>query len=504
MTTPEENHRSSLAPLQIDIPSKSNRSLIWILALMVGGLLGLGVYIYKIVENPLPKNELAQLTEVAQRENLSVKIEASGTVEPIQSVNISPKNPGRMIKLLVDQGMPVKQGQVLAVMENAEIAAQGYQAEARVQEALANLKAAEVKIPGEIAQAKARLGQAQARLAENLANLQRSQQSIPKDIEQAQQQLQAIESRFQLAESRVRRKQALVTQGAITQDEFDSVLNDYFNALANRREAQQRLQQFENTAQPQINQLQQNIQESQAAVAEAKIALEQRQRTADAEIAQLKAQVNAARGQLEQIKIQYNDTIIRAPFDGIVTQRYATEGAFVTPTTSASSTASATSTSILAMARGLKVVAKVPEVDLSFLQLGQPATIVADAYPDTLFKGQVVRIAPEAIVEQNVTSFEVTVALLPGQNRLLSKMNVDVTFYGKPLQDALVVPTVAIVTQKGKTGVYVPDQDKKPKFQPVDIGLVVDDKTQILSGLTPGQPVFIDLPEKPKNETEDK
>lgn len=488
--------------MEIPFSGKSNHWLIWILALMTGGIIGLGIFIYKMVENPAPKNELDKYTEVAKLEPLSVEIKASGTVEPIQSVNISPKNPGRLIKLLVDQGMTVKQGQVLAVMENAEIQAQGYQAQARLNEASANLKAAEVRIPGEIAQAQARFAQAQARFAQNQASLNKSQESIPKDIEQARSQLRAIESRYKLAESRVKRNQALVEQGAITEDDFDAVVNDYLNAKANLLEAVQRLEQFKNTANPEIDQLQQDILESQAAVAEAQIAFEQRQRTADAEIAQLKAAMDAARGQLEQFKIQYNDTIIRAPFDGIITQRFATEGAFVTPTTSASSTASATSTSILAMARGIKVVAKVPEVDLSLLQPGQGAAIVADAYPDAIFKGQVVRIAPEAIVEQNVTSFEVTVALPPGQDKLLSKMNVDVTFLGQQLSDALVVPTVAIVTQEGKTGVYVPDEENKPKFQPVNIGLVLDDKTQVLSGLTPGQPVFIDLPENPKEKDE--
>ena len=93
----------------------------------------------------------------------------------------------------------------------------------------------------------------------------------------------------------------------------------------------------------------------------------------------------------------------------MVTQRYATEGAFVTPTTSASSTISATSSSIIALAKGLEIIAKVPEIDLSQIKIGQPVEIVADAYPDQVFQGKVKAIAPEAIVEENVTSFEVKI-----------------------------------------------------------------------------------------------
>jgi HlyD family secretion protein len=74
-------------------------------------------------------------------------------------------------------------------------------------------------------------------------------------------------------------------------------------------------------------------------------------------------------------------------------------------------------------------------------------------------------------------------------------MNVDLTFLGKPISDALVVPTVAVVTQEGETGVMVPDFEDQPKFKPVTIGATIEDKTQIIRGLREGEKVFIDLPE---------
>lgn len=198
---------------------------------------------------------------------------------------------------------------------------------------------------------------------------------------------------------------------------------------------------------------------------------------------------------MKRVQVQYQDTIIRAPFDGIVTQKYADVGAFVTPTTSASSTASATSSSIVALARGLKIVAQVPEVDIGRIVPKQPVLIKSDAFANQTFKGQVVNIAPEAIVENNVTSFEVTIGIVDEKVPLASNMNVDVTFFGLQLDNAFVVPTVAIVTQEGETGVMVPDAEDKPEFRPVKIGLVLDDKTQILSGVSSGEQVFIDLPE---------
>lgn len=484
---------------------KSNRPLIWIGGLVASGLTVLGVMTYRMVQTPSPLVELEKMTVLAQRQTLAVEIEASGKVQPIQSVNISPKNPGVLKRLLVEQGMQVKQGQTLAVMDNLEVYAQGIQAEAKFKEALANLEAGKRRIPEQIRQSQTRLVQAQARFKEIESQYQQAQQRIPKDVDQANAQVQGAQSRFRLAENRVKRNESLVREGAIAQDQFDEVLNEYLNARANLDEAVQRLAQVSNTASPEVEGIKQQGIEAQAAIAEAKFVLDERTKTQATEIAQLEQAAAAARAELERIKIQYRNTVITAPFDGIVTQKYTTEGAFVTPTTAASETASATSSSIIALARGLEVVAKVPEVDISRLRPGQPVKIVADAYPDQVFQGQVIRIAPEAIVEENVTSFEVTIGLVTGLDKLLSRMNVDVTFIGQQIPDALVVPTVAIVTQEGQTGVMVPDEKKKPEFKPVTIGLVLDDQTQILSGVNPGERVFIDLPEdKNKNKDQDK
>ncbi|HEY9649024.1 MAG TPA: efflux RND transporter periplasmic adaptor subunit, partial [Coleofasciculaceae cyanobacterium] len=449
---------------------------------MTAGILGVGVAGYFIIARQPSKIDLNKLTVPVQAQNLTVRITANGTVVPIQSVNLSPKTSGRLAQLLVEQGDTVQEGQKIAVMENAELQAQYLKTQADLNQAQARLAEAKAgSRPEEIAQAEARLAQAQARLNESLVG-------NPAETDQAKAQVSTARSRLALAQTRFQRYRDLAAQGAITQDKLDEVLTEARTANAALFEAEQRLQQSQNTNDPQINQL-------KASVEEAKIALEQlRNGTRSEEIAQLQAAVNAAKAQVLAVQVQLQDTIIRAPFSGTVTQKYATEGAFVTPTTSASSTASATSTSIVALARGIEVLAKVPEVDVGQLKLGQPVEIVADAYPDQVFQGRVQRVAPEAVVEQNVTSFEVRVAILTGQKELRSGMNVDLTFLGKQLNNALAVPTVAIVTQDGKTGVMVPDEEKKPTFKPVVIGPSIEDQTQILEGVNSGDRVFIDLP----------
>lgn len=469
---------------------KQNNPLPWIFGIMIGGIILIGGFAYISVNRTNSTTTLIdKYTVPITRKTINLEIQASGTVEPIQNVNISPKNPGIIERLLVDQGVIVKKGQPIAVMENKQLYAQGIQAEARLQEAQASLQEADLKLQGDIQVFSAQLAQAFARLEE-------SKRRIPSQVEQSRAQLREAESRLKLAQVQLQRNEQLLQEGAITADSFDKLANEVIVSQANVQQILRRLEELQTTEDPEIKRL-------EAAVAEIKISLEERKVSGKAEIERLKANMKAVQASLEIAKIQFQETLITAPFDGIITQRFATEGAFVTPTTSASATASATSSSIVALAKGLEIVAKVPEIDLSQIKLGQPVKIVADAYPNEVFKGVVKSIAPEAIVEQNVTSFEVKIGVITGQDRLLSKMNVEVNFLGERLDNILVVPTVAIVTEKGQTGVMIPDENNKPKFKPITIGISVDDKTQVLSGLLTGERVFIDLP-KDKNKDKEK
>jgi len=473
-----------LKTLRMELPlfGKVKRPLPWLLGLIVTGILVVGATHF-VSEARKPKIDLNKLTVPVQAQNLTVRITANGSVVPVQTVNISPKNPGRVAKLFVEQGDKVQQGQKLALMENADLQARYLQAKANLSKAQASLAEAEAGSRlEEINQAKARVLQAQARLdAARAGN--------PEEIEQFRAQVEAAKSRLTLAKVRADRYRNLGAEGAVSQDRLDEALTEERNAIANLNEAQRRLKQQRNSKPPEIDQL-------EAAVAEARSNLQQLQKgRRPEEINQFKAAVEAARAELLSAEVQLQDTVITAPFSGIVTQKYATEGAFVAPTTSASSTASATSTSIIAIAKGLEILATVPEVDVGRIKAGQSVEIVADAFPDKVFKGRVQRVAPEAVKEQNVTSFQVRVTLLTGQQELRSGMNVDLTFLGEQLSNALVVPTVAIITQKdGKRGVMVPDADNKPMFKLVTTGSDFQNQTQILEGLRQGERVFIDPP----------
>lgn len=433
--------------MQRPFPGKVRGSMPWVIGLAAVGLLGVGAVVIVATRQSSPSAEqLNALTVPVETSSVALRIRASGTVQPFRTVNISPATSDILEELYVEQGDRVTRGQVIALMKNDTAAANVAQAEAQVAQAQSRLQELVAgNRPEEVAQAQARVDQAQALVVE-------------------------AESQVVLATERVERQQFLYAEGAIAQDGLDEATNT-------------------------VNAARATLERQQASLREAQENLRQQQSGSRVEsIDAARAQVAEAEANLQGAIVRYEDTFIRAPFDGIITQRYASEGAFVAPTTSASTASSATSSAIVAIAEGLEILAEVPEVDIAQIQLGQRVEVMADAYPEEVFEGRVRLVAPEAVIEQNVTSFQVRIELLDGQDRLRSQMNVDVEFIGETVDQALVVPTVAIVTQQGDTGVLVPDDQNRIRFRRVTLGPAVGNQTQILSGLESGDRVFVDLP----------
>lgn len=482
------------------IHPKLEKPLPWLLGLVaVAGVGGTGIVYLNMSRSPSQGEQIASLTVPAQASTLTIRINASGVVQPMRRVNVSPKVQGRLAELYVEQGDRVEKGEPIALMEREELEAQLRQATARLTRTQAELdKAIAGNRSEDIAEAQARLRRAQANLAELQAG------SRPEDIAEARASLnraQALvseaQSRLDLAQERAERNQRLADEGAISRDELDQRLDDQRRAQAyleqteaGAMEAQRRLERLQNGSRTE------DIAEAQAAVAEAQAALDRLVNgTRTEDIAKAEADLVEAKANVQYYQVQLEDTEVKAPFSGLIVQKYAEPGAFVTPVTAASSADSATSTSIVALAQGLEVLAKVPEADISQIYPNQKVEIVADAYPDRTFEGRVHLIAPEAIKERDVTLFQVRVEIQTGLDLLQSGMNVDISFVGDELTNALVVPTVAIITHQGQTGVLVPGDGELPKFQPVTIGPLLGNQIQILEGIKPGQPVFVELPD---------
>ena len=146
------------------------------------------------------------------------------------------------------------------------------------------------------------------------------------------------------------------------------------------------------------------------------------------DIDEAQAQMTAAQRAMQIIQVSLDDLVLRAPFTGVVSRKFADPGAFVTPTTAGSAVSSATSSSILSLASTNQVIAQVAEANIAQIRMGLAATIQVDAYPGKPFTGRVTQIATQSNVVQNVTSFEVKTSVSDSQRLLKSGMNVSLEF----------------------------------------------------------------------------
>jgi len=111
--------------IEIPVIGKVKYPLRWLIGLMAGGALVVGIVAnFTLLNQGTNQEDIDRLTVPVSAQNVTLRITASGKVVPVQSVNISPKNPGVLSQLYVEQGDRVQKGQILARMDSASIEAQ--------------------------------------------------------------------------------------------------------------------------------------------------------------------------------------------------------------------------------------------------------------------------------------------------------------------------------------------------------------------------------------------
>ena len=89
------------------------------------------------------------------------------------------------------------------------------------------------------------------------------------------------------------------------------------------------------------------------------------------------------------------------------------------------------------------IICKVDETDIGSIEEGQSVDVKVDAYPNELFEGKVVRVDPQATVDQNVTTIPVKVEISDPDVRLKPGMNADCEFITAKRENVIVVPNGA-------------------------------------------------------------
>ena len=120
-----------------------------------------------------------------------------------------------------------------------------------------------------------------------------------------------------------------------------------------------------------------------------------------------KAQLTRSESQLQLAEESFKDTEILAPISGTILDKLVEEGQVITSRLSSLTSSEGQVIVTMADLNKVYIVTEVDETDIGKVKVGQPVTITIEAYPDQPFDGEVLRIAPQGQVVQNVTTFEI-------------------------------------------------------------------------------------------------
>lgn len=220
-----------------------------------------------------------------------------------------------------------------------------------------------------------------------------------------------------------------------------------------------------------------------------------------AQIASLQASIAAAVANLRGAQVAVEQTLIRAPFDGVVLTKAANVGDIVTPFSSALDSKGAVVT--MADMTTLEVEADVSESSLSKVRIGQPVEIQLDALPDKRFRGEVSRTVPT--VDRSKATVMTKIRFLEPDARVLPEMSAKAAFLSKEVGDAErtarpAVNPAAITNRSGRDVVFVVKEGKLAEV-PIETGAKIGDLVEIRRGPQPGEKVVLRPLEKLRDGT---
>ncbi len=206
-------------------------------------------------------------------------------------------------------------------------------------------------------------------------------------------------------------------------------------------------------------------------------------------VASAQAQIDAANVAVDQARTAIEDTVLRAPFDGIVSTVNAVIGQSASASSAGASDSSGTGLVTLVDPTGKNVTASIAEADATAVKVGQSVTISLPA-SGTEMKGKVVSVDPQSTVTDNVVQYRTRVSLEspPATVRVGQTASISITTASS--EDVLYVPTSAIATDGTKSYVMKVVNGQRSKVE-VSTGMVGTTGTEITSGVAEGDVVVL-------------
>jgi HlyD family secretion protein len=214
--------------------------------------------------------------------------------------------------------------------------------------------------------------------------------------------------------------------------------NDYEQAKADLAVAESNLKQQENNHRRALE------------LFEKSLISEQERDQANLEKVRAEAQLVKARANLSSADERLRDTRVLSPITGVILSRSVSRGQIISSGTL--NVSGGTTLATIADMSEVYVETNVDEVDIGKVQVGQSARVVADAFPDDAFNGEVIRISPLGKTQQNVTTFNVIVLVRNIGGRLKAGMSTSVDIEIFKRRNVLLLPTEALKDPRSEQG----------------------------------------------------
>lgn len=480
-------------------------------------------------------------TATVERGTLVASVSASGGVEAQRRMALTFKTPGRVAEVYVEAGNEVEAGDRLVQLDTAELELQVAQAraglasaEARLAQLKAGARAADLSAAqATVESARSQLNQLQAgaddaEVQAARAALDSARKNLNKvrsgpnqfeldrakrNLDQAKNQLYAAQSQRDSVCGQVNANLDQIPDDFPLEDTGLSDLVSAGQAQCDQAEAQVLIAQVSvdqaaaaleqlkappddaavASAQAQVSQAQAQLDRLLAGPGKAELAAAQAQvRQAEAQLEKLQAgptaeelavtqaQVEQARVGLQQAELALENATLKAPMAGTVALVGATEGELISQAQPAV---------ILIDTSEFKITLAIDETDIGKIEVGQPASITLDAFPNEELSGQVTEVSPAGTATQGIVTYSVTVRPDPTDLPLKPGMTAGVDVIVAEKDNVLLVPNRAIRTEGGERVVLVPRGDRTETVE-VQTGLRNEQFVEIKSGLSEGDRVI--------------
>lgn len=431
---------------------------------------------YGVLKSSQPVAPVRYVTKTIRQGNLALTYSATGEVQPATSQSFTLPNNASLSSLNVTVGQTVKQGQTLAVFSDPNLRTQLATAEVALIKAQTTLTQAEE--PAASAAASAAIQQAQD-------NLVAAQDALTNDeAALAALTIKANASGpVQIAVSAgqtVNANQVVATQGSVNYlSPVSGTVNKVDVASGQMVSASTTLLQLSDPS------LTAKVASDESAVAQTQVALDNAEvndgsQALNATIAQDQAIVRSDQASVKALTQEVQALTPTAPFAGevIVAQ---------SPTTGNQPAVTLVPTS-------RQVTVSIPESEISYIHIGQAASIALPAYPSKRYTGQISSIDPVGSYSNGVSTFNVTTTVKGLGSIPYYGMSANVVLTLKQVNNQLLVPLAAIRSHQGHTIVRVV-QSGKATLVPVTIVLESDTTAAVSSPrLKPGEQVVIAMP----------